>query len=132
MTDGPHVLVVASTFPASTDDSVPRFVYDQVVALKGARPNWRFTVLAPHSTHERDGGQTEHSDFTEVRFHYLLRAPRLGVTRRSRDRARHPQIPGASSWRFRPSSGPSSVHFIEPSHAIDPTSFTHTGSRLKP
>ena len=71
MTAGSHLLVVASTFPAGPDDSVPRFVYDQVLALKAIRPNWRITVLAPHDARSSTADRTEHAEFTEVRFHYL-------------------------------------------------------------
>jgi glycosyltransferase involved in cell wall biosynthesis len=68
---GPHVLVVASTFPAGPADTVPRFVYDQVIALARVRPQWRFTVLAPHDGRSVTADRTEHDAFTERRFHYL-------------------------------------------------------------
>jgi glycosyltransferase involved in cell wall biosynthesis len=41
------------------------------VALKRARPDWRFTVLAPHDARSRTTDHTEHDAFTEVRFHYV-------------------------------------------------------------
>lgn len=71
MTAEPHLLVVASTFPAGPADSVPRFVYDQVLALKAIRPDWRITVLAPHDARSGTVDRTEHAEFSEVRFHYL-------------------------------------------------------------
>lgn len=66
-----HVLVVASTFPAGPADTVPRFVLDQVVAMKRVRPEWRFTVLAPHDARSATRDRTQHEDFEEIRFHYL-------------------------------------------------------------
>ncbi len=71
MSGSPHILVVASTFPAAADDQVPRFVLDQVVALRRVRPHWRFTVLAPHDARSRTIDRRVHDDFTELRFHYL-------------------------------------------------------------
>jgi glycosyltransferase involved in cell wall biosynthesis len=66
-----RVVVVASTFPAGADDTVPPFVRDQVVALKNARPDWQFTVLAPHDARSATVNRTEHGEFTEVRFNYF-------------------------------------------------------------
>lgn len=72
MNTDPHVVIVASTFPAGPEDEVPRFVYDQVVAMKRIRPQWRFTVLAPHDARSHTVDRSDNPDFTELRFHYLL------------------------------------------------------------
>lgn len=66
-----RILVVASTFPSGPADTVPRFVLDQVVALRAARPDWEFTVLAPHDARSGTRDRVEHADFTELRFHYV-------------------------------------------------------------
>ncbi|MDX2377019.1 glycosyltransferase [Microbacterium sp. LRZ72] len=66
----PHVLVVASTFPSGPSDTVPRFVLDQVVALRRIRPTWRFTVLAPHDARSGTVDRRQHEEFLELRFHY--------------------------------------------------------------
>lgn len=66
-----RVLVVASTFPAGPSDTVPRFVHDQVVALRAIRPDWQVTVLAPHDARSGTRDRVEHVDFTELRFHYV-------------------------------------------------------------
>lgn len=71
MTARKHVLVVASTFPSGPEDTVPRFVHDQVLALRRARPDWRFTVLAPHDARSATRDLVEHADFVERRFHYV-------------------------------------------------------------
>jgi glycosyltransferase involved in cell wall biosynthesis len=70
-----HVLVVASTFPSGPEDTVPRFVLDQVVALRRIRPEWRFTVLAPHDARSATRDRVEHPDFVERRFHYVWPRP---------------------------------------------------------
>lgn len=66
-----HVLVVASTFPASDSDTVPRFVHDQVLALKRARPHVVFTVIAPHDRRSATVDEIDRGEFVEKRFHYL-------------------------------------------------------------
>lgn len=65
-----HILVVASTFPASDSDPVPAFVKDQVVAMKQADPSLIFSVLAPHDRRSNTKSLTKHRSFDEHRFHY--------------------------------------------------------------
>lgn len=66
-----HVLVLASTFPASAIDPVPTFVRDQVVAMAGQHPELEFSVLAPHDKRSMTTDVAKHSGYTEYRFHYF-------------------------------------------------------------
>jgi len=65
-----HILVVASTFPASDSDSVPAFVKDQIKAMKQVDDSLRFSVLAPHDTRSNTKKFTKHDSYDEYRFHY--------------------------------------------------------------
>lgn len=65
-----HILVLASTFPASESDPVPTFVKDQIVHLKKSYPHLTFSVLAPHDTRSHTANYTKHAEFDEYRFHY--------------------------------------------------------------
>jgi glycosyltransferase involved in cell wall biosynthesis len=65
-----HILVLASTFPASDNDPVPRFVKEQVEALRKAYPNITFSVLAPHDSRSKTASFTKRASFDEYRFHY--------------------------------------------------------------
>lgn len=66
-----RVLVVASTFPASSTDSTPAFVKDQVVAMKQANPTTEYVILAPHDAHSKTHKYTRHESYDEYRFHYF-------------------------------------------------------------
>jgi glycosyltransferase involved in cell wall biosynthesis len=66
-----HILVLASTFPASDSDPVPTFVKEQIVHLKKIYPYLTFSVLAPHDTRSQTASYTKHTDFNEYRFHYI-------------------------------------------------------------
>ena len=70
MSDARHVLVLASTFPASESDPVPAFVRDQVIAMKALHPETQFTVLAPHDERSGTRDHVVHDDYDEHRFHY--------------------------------------------------------------
>jgi glycosyltransferase involved in cell wall biosynthesis len=65
-----HILVVASTFPASDVDPVPAFVKELVVATAVADPRLRFSVLAPHDPLAGPPGLTRHEHYDEYRFRY--------------------------------------------------------------
>lgn len=66
-----HVLVVASTFPAHSRDSVPAFVRDQIVAMKAVDPELIFSVLAPHDQRSETKSFAHHDAYDEYRFHYF-------------------------------------------------------------
>lgn len=66
-----HILIVASTFPASNNDPVPTFVKDQISAMKKLDSNLRFTVIAPHDTRSNTNTFSKHPDYNEYRFHYM-------------------------------------------------------------
>ena len=66
-----HVLVVASTFPASDSDPVPAFVRDQIIALKASQPELRFSVLAPQDERSNTRAFARHKAYDEYRFHYF-------------------------------------------------------------
>lgn len=65
-----RVLVVASTFPASKNDSVPAFVRDQVIAMKQQNGSLQFSVLAPHDERSHTKSFVSHTHYDEYRFHY--------------------------------------------------------------
>lgn len=66
-----HILVLASTFPASDNDPVPTFVKEQIIALKKIDPELTISVLSPHDARSQTASFTQHSTFTEYRFHYM-------------------------------------------------------------
>lgn len=66
-----RIIVVASTFPASDNDSVPAFVKDQVEAMHQVDPSLEYHVLAPHVA-GKTISTTKHRSFIEHRFHYAL------------------------------------------------------------
>lgn len=65
------LLIIASTFPASDEDTVPAFVRDQVIALKKLYPELEISILAPHDI--RSGTVAFHrwQYYDEYRFHYF-------------------------------------------------------------
>lgn len=65
-----HILVLASTFPASDDDPVPQFVKEQIIAMHKAYPELTFSVLAPHDMRSSTKSFVRHTHFDEYRFHY--------------------------------------------------------------
>src|SRR5690606_29007499 len=71
MKSGAHILVVASTFPTKDNDPVPAFVKDQVIAIKKARPQLKFAVLAPHDARLKTESFKKHPEYDEYRFHYF-------------------------------------------------------------
>ncbi|HEY0965196.1 MAG TPA: glycosyltransferase [Candidatus Saccharimonadales bacterium] len=66
-----RILVIASTFPASDNDPVPAFVKDQIIALKQLKPEFEFTVLAPHDKRSNTESFTKQDAYNEYRFHYF-------------------------------------------------------------
>jgi len=66
-----HILVVASTLPASEGDSVPAFVKDQVIALKKLYPDIIFTIVVPHDVRSKTRPLVQHKFYLEYRFHYF-------------------------------------------------------------
>lgn len=66
-----RIIVVASTFPASDNDSVPAFVKDQVEAMHQVDPSVEYRVMAPHVA-SKTKSITRHLAFIEHRFHYAL------------------------------------------------------------
>lgn len=67
-----HILVVASTFPASDTDSVPSFVKDQIIAMSKLDKSIRFSVLAPHDKRSHTKDFSKHKYYDEYRFHYAF------------------------------------------------------------
>lgn len=65
-----HILIVASTFPASDDDPVPDFVKSQITAMHQAEPGLKFSVLAPHDKRSKTKRFSSHKTYDEYRFHY--------------------------------------------------------------
>lgn len=68
---GKHILIVASTFPASDTDPVPAFVKDQAKAFKQQYPQLRISVLAPHDDRSKTKDIIKHQHYDEYRFHYF-------------------------------------------------------------
>jgi hypothetical protein len=66
-----HILVVASTFPASDTDHAPDFVKEQVISMKEQYPNLKFSVLAPHNAHSDTQSFQATRHYEEYRFHYF-------------------------------------------------------------
>lgn len=71
------IVVAASTVPAGADDTVPRFVLDQAIAMAAIDHRIAIHILAPHcpASHGKAWPQTETDDgrVTQHRFRYAWR-----------------------------------------------------------
>ena len=69
-----RLVVASSTYPASPDEKVPRFVYDQLQTFADIDPSLKIDVLAPHNqaSNQVDDYPKHHGAITEHRFHYCL------------------------------------------------------------
>ncbi len=65
------VLFTTSTLPASADDPVPAFVRDEAIAMKGAYPELKIAILAPHNGHGETKAYMSQAAYDEYRFHYF-------------------------------------------------------------
>lgn len=71
-----HLVVASSTYPATPDEKVPRFVADQLQAFTKIDSKLKIDILAPHNQSSIHTGiyPKTHERITEHRFHYFLPA----------------------------------------------------------
>ena len=64
------ILIVASSFPTCSNDPLPQFLREQVLAFKKVYPSVDFSVLSPHRPHTQSFF-THKNSYSDYRFHYF-------------------------------------------------------------
>ncbi|MEM7289220.1 MAG: glycosyltransferase [Pseudomonadota bacterium] len=73
------LVINTTTFPASDDDPVPRFVLDQIKEMHALDPGLDIDVVVPHNAYgPKIPDRLDHSSHREFRYHYFF--PRSAET----------------------------------------------------